>query len=122
MAEWAQSQARQGRAGLNLLDWDYDLKTKWCAAASIAGRARGLRQKIKKAIKDSVAAAWLQEMAELFLLALRQGAIRDRTAIEVEIKRRAKQLGEIDFARERLLPLHSLTAQKMRRVIYSPQI
>ena len=81
----------KGGHKLNLLDWDYDLKTKWCAAASIAGRARGLRQKIKKAIEDSVAAAWLQEMAELFLLALRQGAIRDRTAIEVEIKRQAEQ-------------------------------
>jgi hypothetical protein len=105
----------KGGHGLNLLDWEYDLKTKWCATASIAGRARGLRQKIKKALKNSAAAAWLQEMGDLFLLALRQGAMRDRTAVEVEIKRRAKELGEIDFAREHLLPLHSLTAQKMRR-------
>lgn len=108
----------KGGHGLNLLDWQYDLKTKWCATASIAGRAGGLRQKIKKALKDSAAAAWLQEMAELFLLALRQGASRDRTAVEVEIKRRAKQLGESDFARQRLLPLHTLTVRR----IYSPQI
>jgi hypothetical protein len=112
-------QRDKGGHGLNLLDWDYDLKTKWCGAATIAGRARGLRQKIEKALKDSGAAAWLQEMGELFLLALRQGAMRDRT-VEDEIKRRAKALGETEFARERLLPLHALTRQ--RRMIYSPQM
>jgi hypothetical protein len=69
-----------GGHGLNLLDLEYELKKPWCATASIAGRARGLRQKIKKALKNPAAAAWLQEMSELFLLALHHGAVRDHAA------------------------------------------
>jgi hypothetical protein len=103
----------KGGHGLNLLDWEYELKQPWCATASIAGRARGLRQKIKKALKDPAAAAWLRDMGELFLLALRQrGAIRDPAAVKIEIMQRAKELGESEFARERLMLLLALTGRK----------
>jgi hypothetical protein len=102
----------KGGHGVNLLDLEYELKRPWCATASIAGRARGLRQKIKKALKDADAAAWLQEMSELFLLALHHGAVRDHAAGEVEIMRRATALGEAEFARERLLVMHALAGRK----------
>jgi hypothetical protein len=102
----------KGGHGLNLLDLVYDLKTPWFLTASIAGRAGGLRRKIKKALKDPEAAAWLQEMGELFLIALRHGA--ERGAGADEIMRRATTLGEADFARERLLPLHTLTLTRRK--------
>jgi hypothetical protein len=104
-----------GGHGLNLLNLEFELRTPWCATASIAGRARGLRQKIKKALKDPSAAAWLQEMGQLFLLALGHGTVRDPAAAAVEIMRRAKELGETDFARDRLLPLRTLTSLTPRK-------
>ena len=70
-----------GGHGLSLLDLEYELQTAWCGTASIEGRARGLRAKIKKALRDDPgAAAWLREMGDLFLLALNHG--RDRGAGE----------------------------------------
>ena len=38
-----------GGHGLSMLDLEYELQTEWCGTASIEGRARGLRRKIKKA-------------------------------------------------------------------------
>jgi hypothetical protein len=102
-----------GGHGLSLLDLEYELKTLWCGTASIEGRGRGLRRKIKKALRDPAAAAWLKEMGDLFLLALHHG--RDRGAGEVEIMQRAQALGEAEFARERLLPLHTLTLTRRKK-------
>jgi hypothetical protein len=102
-----------GGHGLSLLDLEYELQTEWCGTASIEGRARGLRAKIKKALRDDPgAAAWLREMGDLFLLALNHG--RDRGAGEAEIMRRAQALGETEFARERLLPLRTLTLTRRK--------
>jgi hypothetical protein len=103
----------KGGHGLNLLDLQYELRAPWCGTASITGRARGLRRKIKKALRDPAAAAWLKEMGDLFLLALHHG--RDRGAGEVEIMQRAQALGEAEFARERLLPLHTLTLTRRKK-------
>jgi hypothetical protein len=102
-----------GRHGLSLLDLEYELQTEWCGTASIEGRARGLRAKIKKALRDPGAAAWLQEMGELFLIALRHGAERGAGADQIML--RAQALGEADFARERLLPLHTLTLTRRKQ-------
>jgi hypothetical protein len=108
------SRRGKGGHGLNLIDWQYVLKEPWCRSATIQGRARGLRQKLKKALKDPTAATWLQEMAELHLLALghQRGRARDQAEVEAEIMRRAEALGETAYAGEKLRAMAELSSRK----------
>jgi hypothetical protein len=55
--------------GINLLDAEYELRRP-ASAATIAGRAEGLRQKIKKALDDPDAVKWLAAMSTAWLIAL----------------------------------------------------
>jgi hypothetical protein len=99
---------RYGGHGLGLLDQRYELKLRRGAAASIEGRARGLRQKLKKALRDPTSAAWLYGVSNLWLLALQPSA----GTTEPALLQMGDLLGEAAFVRERLLPLLRLQTAK----------
>jgi hypothetical protein len=98
----------RGGHGLKLLDWQFELKRRPGAAATIDGRARGLRQKLNKYLKDEAATRWLYEMANVFLLAMQRAAEPDPEAAEQKILQMAADIGEIDYVRE-ILPILRLT-------------
>jgi hypothetical protein len=99
---------RYGGHGLGLLDWRYELKVRPRAAASIEGRARGLRQKLKAYLKDAAAARWLYGASNLWLAALQPTA----GTTEAALLQMGELLGEADFVRERLLPILRLRTAK----------
>ncbi len=116
----------KGGHGLNLLEWRFELKLPHSFTATIVGRARDLRKKIKKSLRDPAAAAWLQEMAKIHLLAWGQlGAPQQHLALEAEIMRRAEALGEADYGRARLLTMADARrlapARKCAQRIISPK-
>lgn len=104
----------RGGHGMNLIDWKYELKRRPGAAATIEGRARGLRQKLKTQLKNAEAVRWLFPMSNMVLLALQRAALTDVTAVEQEIMRLAQLLGEIKYARDKLLPLARLVRSPLR--------
>jgi hypothetical protein len=96
---------RRGGHGLNMLDWQFELKRRPGAAATIEGRARGLRQKIRKWQRDPEAVRWLAVMQRAWLVALQ--TLVPPGAADAEIKKLTKQIGETAFA-ERLLAVAGL--------------
>lgn len=96
----------RGGHGLNLLDWRYELKRRPGAAATIEGRARGLRQKIKKWQHDPAASQWLLSMRRACLMAL-QTAPPNPAAADREITELTGAAGENEFG-EQLLRIAEL--------------
>jgi hypothetical protein len=94
----------RGGHGMNLLDWRYELRHRPGAAATISGRARGLRQKIKKLRNDAVAARWLGLMRLAFLTAWQTAPLDYKTA-DAEIMRLAAEAGETEYAADKLMTL-----------------
>jgi hypothetical protein len=91
----------RGGHGLNLLDWRFELKCRPGAAVTIEGRARGLRQKIKKWQRDPEAMRWLATMQRAVLLAL-QTWVPDPTAADAEITRLTREAGEAGYGQKLL--------------------
>lgn len=104
-----------GGHGLNLLDWRYDLKRRPGAAATIQGRARGLRQKLKGYLRNEPAARWLYQMSKVFLFAMQPAAEPDPAAAERVLLAMADLVGEAGYVRERLVPLMRMTRARPER-------
>lgn len=94
----------RGGHGMNLIDWKYDLRHKPGAAATIDGRARGVRQKLKKANRDPNVLRWLNLMRDAFLTAL-QTAAPDLVAADAEIMRLAGEAGESAYATDKIMKI-----------------
>jgi hypothetical protein len=104
------NRGRHGR-GMNLLDWRYELKRRPGAAATIDGRARGLRQKIKNCRGDAAAVRWLGLMHLAFLAAWQ---VKN---MESEILQLAQAAGETEYATDKILKIRKLATDN-----FSPQI
>jgi hypothetical protein len=89
--------------GINLLDAKYQLRRP-ATAATIAGRAEGLRQKIKMVLHDPDAVRWLAAMSAAVQIALE---VPPSVAPQAErlVLELTREVGELRFAIYRLLPL-----------------
>ena len=86
--------------GLNMLDVAYELPGRGGNAGNIADRARWLRRKMKAVIEDRDEASrrWLAAMSAAWWIALYHGP--EHLILEL-----AEAAGELDYAREVLVPL-----------------
>lgn len=108
---------KRGHGGheLNLLDWVFELKRRPGAAATIEGRARGIRQKLRKWRRDPAATQWLATMRHAFLVAL-QTWVADPAAADAEIASLADFAGETAYA-EKLFELAQIVRRDAERQI-----
>ncbi len=84
-----------GGRGLIMLNWQVEPKRRPGAAATIEGRARGLRKKLKKMQRDPEASRWLLLMGFAYLVAMEPAAPGDPAA---EIIRLTSMAGEPEAA------------------------
>ena len=98
-----------GGHGLAMLDWVFEMKRRPGAATTIAGRARGLRQKLKAYLKDDNTARWLYAMSNIWLLAVQPAAEPDLARAERMLRDMAQLIGEADFVGDKPLVLLRLT-------------
>ncbi len=101
--------AWHGGRGLGLLDWRYRMKPRPGAAATIEGRARGIRRKLKVALREAGTARWLYQMSNLWLFAMQRATEPDPGKAEAALLSMARLIGEEAFACEHLLELLRLT-------------
>ncbi len=93
--------------GLGMLDIAYELPGHLANANGIADRARGLRRKMKNAIRDEASVRWLATMSAAWWIALYRGPAH----LILEL---AESAGEIDYARDVLLPVAGGRAVRRR--------
>jgi hypothetical protein len=103
---------RYGGHGLRMLDWVFKMKSRPGAAATIEGRARGLRQKLKTYLKDAATARWLYQMSNVWLFAIQRAAEPDAARAERQLLVMAELIGETDFVRDKPLLLLRLIRTK----------
>lgn len=94
--------------GINLLDVEFELKRRPGAAATVAGRARTIRQKMKKWVRADREGAtrWLTTMAQAWAVAIDLSLPGRPPADELErLATIAETAGEAEFCRNVLVPL-----------------
>lgn len=102
--------------GLNLLYAEFAMRPRRGAASTIDSRARELRRKMKRAVKDPAAARWLAAMSEAVLLALWAHAPSQASGMTAgaAILELGAIVGKSEFAHEVLLALWR--SESMRRL------
>lgn len=94
-------QSRRIRSrGLGMLDYTYELPGHTFNVDGIADRARGLRRKMKNAIRDEASLRWLAAMSAAWWVAIHRGP-------EHRILDLAGSVGEHDYATDVLVPVAS---------------
>jgi hypothetical protein len=86
-----------GGHGMSMLDWRYEHIP---GTATIEGRARFLRKKLRKLQRDPEASGWLDIMCRAFVVALEAARSFDPGAVEIELVRLTKLAGEPAMAEQ----------------------